>query len=206
MKLDITKDDIKNIETSISNGGKIWESDLLTEFKRKIKDYNRYLQSHQCCYCRRSLADEFNMVIDLEHVLPKKHFKHLMFEIFNISVSCKRCNMEIKKEDISFITDLDALEKNPQNTKLYKILHPNLDNYFKHIEYIVKTVNTKSIVKYKILDESIKGEFTYRYFELSEIENETYNQAQGIKITEKLSEKIPVEKAKRIQDLLKQKK
>jgi hypothetical protein len=152
------------------------------------------------------LADEFNMVIDLEHVLPKKHFKHLMFEMFNISVSCKRCNMEVKKEDISFITDLNAITRNSQNTELYKIIHPNLDDYFTHIEYIVKTVNTKSIVKYKILDGSIKGEFTYRYFELSEIESETYNQAQGIKVTEKLSEKIPVEKAKQIQDLLKQKK
>jgi hypothetical protein len=52
MTLNITSEDLKNIESAIANGGKIWESDLLKEFKRKIKDYNRYLQSQQCCYCR----------------------------------------------------------------------------------------------------------------------------------------------------------
>lgn len=203
MDLDITNEDIKNIETAIKAGGKIWDNDLLKDFKRKIKDYNRFVQAQQCCYCRRSIADEFNMVIDIEHVLPKKHFKHLMFETFNLSVSCKRCNMEIKGEDISFITDLTTVNATPQDTKLYKLIHPNLDDYFEHISYIVRTANAKSIVKYKIIDDSLKGDFTYRYFDLSEIESETYNQAQGIKVSDKLSEKIPTAKAKRIQNLLK---
>jgi uncharacterized protein (TIGR02646 family) len=205
MKLEITKVDWGNVKAAISQGGNIWEHKLLVDFKRKIKNYNRYLQSEQCCYCRRSLADEFNMVIDIEHVLPKGHFRHLMFETYNLSVSCKRCNMEIKGEDISFITDINAVNANPMDKELYLLIHPNLDEYFKHIKYYSKTVNAKSIVKYKVLDKSIKGEFTYKYFELSEIESESLNQAQGIKISEKLSTKIPLTISSSIQKLLKKK-
>lgn len=202
MDLVISEIDLANINAAIEAGGKIWENELLDSFKRKIKDYNRYLQSEQCCYCRRSLADEFNMVIDIEHVLPKRHFKHFMFDTFNLSVSCKRCNMEIKREDISFVTDVIAINLDPKNKHLYKLIHPNLDDYFDHIKYYVETVNAKTIVKYKIVDSSIKGEFTYNYFELSEIESKSLDQAQGISVTEKLSEKIDTAIAKKIQDLL----
>lgn len=205
MNLDITKTDVDNIKAAIAAGGKIWEHQLLADFKRKIKDYNRYLQSEQCCYCRRSLADEFNMVIDIEHVLPKKHFSEFMFETFNLSVSCKRCNMEIKGEDISFVTNVNAVKASPMDTNLYRLIHPNLDDYFSHIKYLVKTVNAKSIVKYQVFKGSIKGDFTYKYFDLSEIENEALNQAQGIKVVEKLSEEIDPKIAKEIRDLLKNK-
>jgi len=39
----------------------------------KVKTREYHLQRHEesCCYCRRSLEGEFNLVIDREHVLPK---------------------------------------------------------------------------------------------------------------------------------------
>ena len=36
MDLDITNEDIENIETAIKAGGKIWDNDILKDFKRKI--------------------------------------------------------------------------------------------------------------------------------------------------------------------------
>lgn len=205
MKLDITQADWENVKLAIQDGGKIWDHKLLVDFKRKVKDYNRHLQSEQCCYCRRSLADEFNMVIDIEHVLPKGQYAHLMFELFNLSVSCKRCNMEIKGEDVSFISDINESKNNAQDKSLYKLIHPNFDDYFQHISFFVKTINAKSVVKYKVIGNSEKGDFTYKYFQLSDIERETLNQAQGIKVAEKLSEKVPQTIAKEIQQLLKDK-
>lgn len=202
MKLDITAEDIKNIKESISEGGKIWENQKLKDFKKKIKTYNRYLQSEQCCYCRKSLADEFNMVIDIEHVLPQSKYDRFMFENFNLSVACKRCNMEIKKDDISFITDLHEIEKNPMKTELYKLLHPNLDDYFSHIRYLSKTANNKTVVNYIVINDSPKGKFTYIYFDLKEIEKESLNQAQGIKVAEKISPLIKDETSLEIQKLL----
>lgn len=121
MILDINSQDLANIEAAIEAGGKIWDNDLLKDFKSKIKAYNRHKQKEQCCYCRKNFEGEFNMVIDIEHVLPKRHFGHLMFAIYNLSISCKRCNMNIKNDDISFITDTEAITTNPthQNTANY---------------------------------------------------------------------------------------
>ncbi|HEV7232557.1 MAG TPA: HNH endonuclease [Bacteroidia bacterium] len=201
MKLEITNDDWEDVKVAIDAGGKIWDNELLKNFKKKIKEYNRFLQGEQCCYCRRSLADEFSMVIDIEHVLPKGMFKHHMFEILNLSVSCKRCNMEIKGEDISFITDVNDVNENPNDSKYYKIIHPNLDDYFSHIKYYVKIIDAKTIVKYKILNKG-KGAFTYEYFELDEIERKSIDRAQGVSAAEKLSGKIPLKIAKDIRKLL----
>jgi uncharacterized protein (TIGR02646 family) len=203
MDLDINEDDLNSVKKAIEEGGKIWDNELLKDFKRKIKEYNRYLQGEQCCYCRKNFGDEFNMVIDIEHILPKGKYKSLMFETFNLSIACKRCNMEIKGEDISFITDNDAVTNDPKNSDHYKLIHPNLDDYFTHIRYVVRTINAKTIVKYKILNNSLKGNFTYKYFELSEIESESYSQAQGIKVAEKLAQSIEPNLAKEIEQLLK---
>lgn len=205
MVLDINRQDLANIETAIQAGGKIWDNDLLKDFKRKIKTYNRHKQNEQCCYCRKNFEGEFNMVIDIEHILPKKHFKHLMFATYNLSISCKRCNMIIKNEDISFVTDSVAVNANPTDTNLYKIIHPNFDNYFAHIDYFTKTTNDRKIIKYKVLADSSKGQFTYDYFQLTELEIDSINKAQGLKETYELSDNIDQEIAKKIEDLLKTK-
>ncbi len=205
MVLDITPQDLANIETAIAGGGKIWDNELLKDFKIKIKIYNRHKQNEQCCYCRKNFGGEFNMVIDIEHVLPKKHFKHLMFATYNLSISCKRCNMNIKNEDISFVTDIIAVNANPTDTNLYRIIHPNFDNYFTHLEYYSKITNDRKIIKYKVLADSSKGQFTYDYFKLTELEIDSLNKAQGLNETEELSEKIDPDIAKRIEDLLKTK-
>jgi uncharacterized protein (TIGR02646 family) len=205
MVLDINAQDIANIEAAIAAGGKIWDNELLKDFKRKIKTYNRYKQNEQCCYCRKNFAGEFNMVIDIEHILPKKHFGHLMFATYNLSISCKRCNMNIKKEDISFLTNTVAVNANPTDTNLYKIIHPNFDDYFAHLNYLTETINDKKIIKYTVLANSSKGQFTYGYFQLNELEIDSFNKAQGLKEAEELSEIIEPKIAQRIENLIKTK-
>lgn len=205
MVLDINSEDLANIEAAIAAKGKIWENKLLNDFKRKIKIYNRYKQNEQCCYCRKNFKGEFNMVIDIEHILPKNQYKHLMFATYNLSISCKRCNMNIKKEDISFLTDIVSVNANPTDSNLYKIIHPNFDNYFTHLEYHTQTINDKKIIKYKIVADSSKGQFTYNYFQLTELEIDSINKAQGLKEIEELSDAIDPKIAKRIENLLKNK-
>lgn len=205
MVLDINPQDLANIETAIAVGGKIWDNKLLKDFKRKIKIYNRHKQNEQCCYCRKNFGGEFNMVIDIEHILPKKHFIHLMFATYNLSISCKRCNMNIKNEDISFVTDIVAVNANPTDTNLYKIIHPNFDDYFTHLEYYSKIINDLKIIKYKVLADSSKGQFTYDYFQLTELEIDSINRAQGLKETEELSDAIDPKIVKKIEELLKTK-
>ena len=197
--------DISNIEAAIQAGGKIWENDLLADFKQKIKAYYRGILGEQCCYCRKNSLGEFKFVLDIEHILPKSVFSHLMFTMYNLSVSCKRCNMSIKNQDVSFLSDVTAVTANPKDTSLYKFIHPNFDDYFSHLNFYTKIENQQKIIKYTIVADSAKGQFTYDYFKLEELETDSINMAQGVKEAEDISEIIKPEIAKRIEDLLKNK-
>ena len=103
----LTGDDQRSIRTAIQEGGNIWSSDHLDNFKRNLKDFYRDQQNQQCCYCKRVTVGEFRMVLDIEHILPKGNqaYRRYMFEPKNLSIACKRCNMEVKKQDISFISN-----------------------------------------------------------------------------------------------------
>ncbi|RZK14960.1 MAG: hypothetical protein EOO43_15650 [Flavobacterium sp.] len=118
------------------------------------------------------------MVIDIEHVLPKSLFGDFMFKLFNLNVSCKRCNMQIKKNRVDFIRDVATILQNPEDAQQYLFLHPNLDSYYDHMDYFVTIRNAAKSVKYIPLKE--KGRYTYEFFQLEKLEIETLNIAQGI--------------------------
>ncbi len=198
----LNSNDITLIKQAISQGGKIWENPILKPVKSKIKSYYRNKLNEQCCYCRTDTTGQFKMVLDIEHILPKKHFKNLMFEVCNLSVACKRCNMLIKKHDISFVTSVKSVTKTPCNSELFKFIHPNSDNYYNHLNYNVEIVNNERIIKYNVVNNSKKGKFTYDYFKLKEIEVNSIHKTQGIEEDEILSELIDDETASEIKDLL----
>ncbi len=202
MSLEITQEDLNNIEAAKAAGGDIWNHQLVSTFKDKVKTYYREIQNEQCCYCRKNFEGEFKMVIDIEHILPKGTFENLMFTDYNLNVACKRCNMNVKGVKTDFVTDLNAVKANPQDRTLYKIIHPNFDDYFSHLKFLTVIENQYKLIKYQIVIDSAKGQFTYDYFRLKELEVDTLNQAQGLKEKEELSSKIPDNVAKRINDNL----
>jgi len=169
------------IEKVKLEGGDVWKNTLLEPIKRKIKIYYRANNFEQCCYCRRDFQDEFNLVIDIEHILPKGNslFTEYMFEIDNLNISCKRCNMNIKNDRIDFIVDLNTIKPDYKVSNKYYFIHPNFDNYFDHINYEVTIKNNKKLIKY--ISKSEKGKYTYKYFRLDKIEIDTLNEAQGVK-------------------------
>jgi hypothetical protein len=142
------------------------------------------------------------MVLDIEHVLPKSSFRELMFESTNLSISCKRCNMNIKGEKTDFVVDLSVVRGNYKDTNQYKFIHPNLDDYFAHLSYRCDICNDKKLIKYSIINSSPKGEFTYKYFKLIELEIDSINIAQGIKNGIGNFKLVEEENAKKIRDLL----
>ncbi len=199
-----TEDDLQTIIEVINEGGKIWENKKLLLLKRKIKNYYRFqILQDQCCYCRRPTTGEFNMVLDIEHVLPKGKYRNFMFRSFNLSVSCKRCNMEIKGEDDEFVIkpiENDIMANDSDN---YLILHPNFDIYFNHLSREVIAHDNFNYTKYVVINDSEKGQYTYEYFELSKFEIDNFDQAQGIKDTrQEYSEQMDSETIKQIEDLL----
>lgn len=176
-----TEDELLLINRAFLEGGDIWNNEIIKDLKRKIKLHYRSINSEQCCYCRRDMQDEFNMVIDIEHILPKKNplFTNLMFEIQNLNISCKRCNMNIKNEKVDFIVDINNIVPDYRHSNKYHFIHPNFDNYFDNIDYEVTIRNSKKLIKY--ITKTDKGIYTYNYFKLNKIEIDTLTIAQGVR-------------------------
>src|SRR4051794_34366603 len=102
---------------------KPWEQVEVADIRKRIKTFHLELNEHVCCYCQRDLKGEFAMVIDVEHILPTSVFKPQTFEIWNLSASCKRCNMQIKQADVTFLEEAGTL----LDSARYKLAHPNFD-------------------------------------------------------------------------------
>lgn len=161
----------------------IWESEHVTDIKARFKAHKRTEQEEQCCYCQRSIHGEFNMVLDIEHVLPKSIFTHCIFDLPNLAVSCRRCNMKIKGQRIDFLNaDLRLLPKIEKSQLFkkehYKFAHPNLVDVYKDLCVLSAQCGPKKIFSYKILTKV--GKYTYEFFRLQELETESMNSAQGL--------------------------
>lgn len=177
-KLTYTTDEINTIKESINIGHQSWSHDNLKSIKDKIKDFNIIKTSHRCCYCGISIHAAHRMTIDIEHILPKAklNFVHYMFSTKNLSVACKRCNMRIKGQRIDFLTN-DFNRNHIFRSNYYKFIHPHLDNYDAHLFLLVNQAGREMIFKY--LKFSEKGQYTYDYFKLEEIELNSFDLAQG---------------------------
>ncbi len=179
-----------NIAAAIAAGGNVWSNPLLFDVKRKIKDHYIINELPKCCYCSRLFVGEFRMVIDVEHILPQSKYSSLRFEELNLNVACKRCNMEIKRSRVDFIIDETIMGTNYYQSQHYKLIHPNIDKYEEHLKIVTGRNGNAIVNKYIILTDD-KGQYTYDYFELKELEINNLNQAQGFRNISTLSREIP---------------
>jgi len=202
--MQLTEEDILNIEKAKNSGEDIWKSPFVSDIKNRIKIYFRKIENEQCCYCKKNFQGEFKMVIDIEHILPKGHpkFKKFMFTLSNLNIACKRCNMNIKGKKTDFLFSIDNAATNHIDPANYKFIHPNVDDYFKHIKVHQLVENDSKLIKYQIISNSSKGKYTYEYFRLKELEIDTINQEQGIIKKTEFSDKIDVEIQEKLRKIL----
>ncbi|KQH85750.1 hypothetical protein AMR76_10720 [Vibrio furnissii] len=198
----LTREDVNNIGAAIKEGGNIWSSEHIADFKQNLKSHYRTAQNEQCSYCKRVIRGEFKMVLDIEHILPKgeRAFKKFMFDPKNLCVSCKRCNMEIKGSDTSFIVDGTSFEDEFYASDKYLFLHPHSDNYWDSINYSVAIENDIQLIQYTVVNDCPKGLYTYNYFKLEQLEIDIVDEAQGVE-TESISPAIDEDLALEIQEL-----
>jgi uncharacterized protein (TIGR02646 family) len=168
------------IKSAQAENADTWESKEIKDLKGRIKDHHLSVQEDRCCYCKRNLHNEFRLVIDIEHILPKSIYPEFMFAMMNLSAACKRCNMCIKRTNTDFLVDPVLVRHQPGNTNLYYIIHPNLDSYFEHLCRCEYAINQNTLVKYVVQGNSSKGSYTYEYFRLSDFEVNSFDAAQGI--------------------------
>lgn len=162
---------------------KIWSSSHVKQVKARLKAHKRGEQGERCCYCQRSTFGEFKMVLDIEHILPKSEFSHCIFDLSNLAVSCKKCNMKIKGERLDFlngeVSELLEMEKSQLFQKeRYKFAHPNLLSVYKHLSIYKILDGPGTILHYRIFTEV--GQYTYDFFRLEEFVTESIDRAQGL--------------------------
>ena len=153
----------------------------ITSAKAKIRDFHLARRKNTCCYCCTNLHGGGYFMIDREHVLPKGKFKSFTFAIWNLSVACKRCNMEMKGELDSYVVD-----KSPtapfHDSANYRFVHPNFDDWEAHLYREMSQINMRIVVKFAIVDDSAKGRFTHEFFKLKQLETDSFDTAQGGKL------------------------
>lgn len=179
-----------------------WDNAEAEPIKVKFKKYLLTKTSNCCCYCRRSMHMWHLMTIDIEHVLPKGNEKYsqFTFEIKNLSVSCKRCNMGIKRSDTSFYLGAPE-EAGSFKSEHYTFIHPNLDMADDHLRFLSFQFNNKLMIKYQVVNESVKGSATYEYFELQKLELNSFDEAQGLAEASP-SESLPYKIAQELKTVL----
>lgn len=158
-----------------------WSSDALQDVRRKIRLHHREIQDDSCCYCRKAFMQDHPLAVDIEHVLPKSRYRRQAISTVNLSVACKRCNMEIKGARRDFISgSLTFKNKTDVSTSTrYTFIHPNLDVYTDHINMIAVQVDGCTLRRYVIRPGSSKGAATVKFFQLRELEEDDLDEMQG---------------------------
>lgn len=168
-------------QTAVSGAlakAKPWDEDnaCVKGIKDKLKHLHLQRQGHTCCYCRNNLFGTGHFTIDREHILPKSIYKDFTFEVWNISIACKRCNMEVKGDKTEFFT---GSLSDVQNPSFYAFVHPNFDVWENHLSRYAAQVDNRIVVHYSVKGESLKGSYTFKFFQLDRLEKNSLMVAQG---------------------------
>lgn len=160
-------------------------SEILKRVKKKIKEFHRERTKNRCCYCAKPLHDR-EIETDREHIVPKGKYTSLSYNLFNLSIACKRCNMDYKADREDHIANPGNVEKNLYSKDSYLIPHPNVEKYTDHIRRKCIDDGEHLYITYKIVNDSKKGDFLYKFMRLDLLCIGEIDEAQGI------SEKDPV--------------
>ena len=158
-----------------------WEVDntYIKNVKDEIKKFHLEQQDNRCCYCYSLLTDR-NIETDREHIIPKSKNKKLSYNIFNLSVSCKRCNISYKKDTCKHIVDLDCLIRKFRDGSNYNIPHPNIDHYTDHISLFTITNSEINLYINLYKAKTEKGQNLYTMFSLDKLCENNLDKCQGI--------------------------
>lgn len=167
----------------------VHDSDELAQVSTTLRDLKDRLRTHHlarhqntCCYCRSVLHGGGHFTIDREHILPKDKFPEFTYHVENLSVACKRCNMEFKKAKTAFLTvQREQVTHVPGDSSWFRFVHPNLDDWRQHLRRFAQQIDTHTFVAYKVVDNSAKGLWTWTFFALERLEIESFDTAQGIR-------------------------
>lgn len=101
-------------------------------FRKEVRDYYRNEQNFTCPYCGR-LREEFHGgQWDIDHIIPKSTYPEYLYVPKNLAVTCKDCNTHKSNKNPLSSPVVNGLPY-PDGEEAYKIIHPHIDPYDKHI-------------------------------------------------------------------------
>lgn len=160
------------------------EVTALKSAKERILNFHLQRHSGTCCYCRTNLNGAGPFMTDREHILPKGKaaYRPYSYTMWNLSVSCKRCNLQFKGRDDTFVIDASDAAKF-QSSDNYRLVHPNFDFWDKHLNKLSVQVNAKNLVMIFPNQGCAKAAYTYEFFNLHALEVDSFDQGQGAEVT-----------------------
>ncbi|EPF72282.1 hypothetical protein P253_01402 [Acinetobacter indicus CIP 110367] len=152
----------------------IWKCERFKSLKIKYKELLKVKFQNSCAYCQRALAHDENIIIDLEHVLPKAEYKKYIFNLTNLTISCRRCNTAPRKgrrKDFIVNNHLGSQYSiNDFSAQNYKFIHPNLEDVTQFYELNLLQKGRRKYLRYELKNWHPKREYTIEFFKLKEIE------------------------------------
>jgi hypothetical protein len=155
-------------------------SKVLRTLKDRLREHHLKRHGNTCCYCRNILHGSGPFMLDREHILPKHEFREYSYDIGNLSVACKRCNIQFKGKLLDFLrVEPKSIKALPTDCEVFHFIHPNLDLWEEHITRYAQQVGKFYVVAYKVNPNSIKGQWTFDFFGLDDLEVDSFDAAQG---------------------------
>lgn len=175
-----------------------WSCKEFFHLKKRLKVILKKYFDNTCAFCQRTLAEDEDIIIDIEHVLPKHKYINYSFDIRNLVISCRRCNTGAQKGTrTDFINNLiqndqynDVVDFSLNN---YKFIHPKYENTRDFYELECLQSGRSVFIRYTINSNHPKLDYTFNFFNLKKLERGTLDDCARIMRTlnSKFSKYLP---------------
>lgn len=164
---------------------KPWNCKAFKKEKERIKDELKEEFRLKCSYCLRAFSSDEDIIIHIEHVLPKDLYKKYTFEPRNLALSCPRCNTGSQKGTrTDFINSLLVGNSYNENVDFalenYKFIHPKLEKNSNFYTLIDLDIDGDVFRRYKMIKKHPKLCYTFRFFNLKKVQVGNLNSCMGL--------------------------
>lgn len=164
---------------------KPWDCKSFKDLKKQIKKKLKADFDLRCSYCLRKFSKDEDIIVYIEHVLPKDVYTKYTFDDRNLALSCPRCNTGSQKGTrVDFINNLlsdknydDAVDFALDN---YMFIHPVLEKNINFYQLISLDIDDEVFRRYKIIKYHSKLRYTFKFFNLKKIEVGSLDSCMGI--------------------------
>lgn len=152
-----------------------WACKEFLNLKKTLKVKLKKDFDNTCAFCQRTLAEDEDIIIDIEHVLPKHKYVCYCFDYRNLVISCRRCNTGAQKGTrTDFINYLISSNKYDESVDFaldnYKFIHPKYENTRDYYELDCLQSGRSVFMRYSILQAHSKLKYTFDFFNLKKLE------------------------------------